>query len=468
MRTVCTAILLAISLPAGAQSLFTDAEQAKVLTYWNAPGRVKVGAPPEAANGSVWQVRLTAEGSRWFWNYQRAIGSGKLPPTQDAAGTAPRQAQWETWIQAKLAYDRRQAEAAALSLNAALRGPATAAPKSAQAGTAAASAPQSPPTAPGLIPDDLRVLVGNPPAFASVVAPVQTTVTFDDGEAFVYTDNVPMRPRFAYYRFPQGTVSYGTALKNMSDEELGELFKSAGMTPAEQRIAKAVSRLEGGFDSVNTYDTGYVSVGFIQFVTMDTGKESLCEVLAREKTDRPDDYLRDFRQFGIDLNGEGVLTALDPATGAELTGPDAVKRVIEDKRLIAVFQRAGKHSGAFRIAQIQVARAHYWPANDAVTVTVNGNKLTCRVCDVIKSEAGLATLFDRKVNRGSIEPLPAVLAKVMAAHKLTRLEDACRFEREIVRSIKYRTDFLQDSSLGQPKEAVQDNSQDQQPEANFP
>ena len=74
----------------------------------------------------------------------------------------------------------------------------------------------------------------------------------------------------------------------MPDARLKALFAAAGFTGSEQRVMKAVSRLEGGFDSVNTYDTGFVSIGFIQFITEGEGKGSLLEVLQQEKADQTD------------------------------------------------------------------------------------------------------------------------------------------------------------------------------------
>jgi hypothetical protein len=46
----------------------------------------------------------------------------------------------------------------------------------------------------------------------------------------------------------------------MSPEELNRIFAASGLTPVEARVMRAVSLLEGGFDSINTYDTGF-SVG---------------------------------------------------------------------------------------------------------------------------------------------------------------------------------------------------------------
>jgi hypothetical protein len=425
-----------------AQTLFSGAERAKLVEFWNAPGRYKATAPPEAATTGPWQVRLTPEGSLWFHAYQQATGAGKAPPTQDG-DASPANAEWETWVNAKLAYDRWKAQTMADALNAAVRGPGGMAELKDQI--------ESPPPPPGVIPVGLLEAVGNPPPFASAVTPQVHTVTFQDNDTYAFPDNVIMRPRYAYYRFSQGTAAYGASLRDMPDRELDGLFADAGLSATEQRIARAVSRLEGGFDAVNTYDTGYVSVGFIQFVTLADGHASLCEVLQREKASRPKEYDRDFRRYGVDVNDEGTIVVVDPSTGAELTGKAAVTKIVEDKRLIAVFQKAGRRSTAFRIAQIQVAKSHYWPAYDGFTVAVGGQTLSGKVCDVVKSEAGMATLFDRKVNRGNIGPFAEAVARVMTDNKLTTLAQAADYEREIVAALTYRADFLADASLGQPR-----------------
>ena len=277
-------------------------------------------------------------------------------------------------------------------------------------------------------------------------------IAFADGDSYTLRDNVRIgSPSFAYYRFSQGVMDSSNPLRKLPDAQLNALFAKAGFSASEQRVMGAVSKLEGGFDSVNTYDTGFVSIGFIQFITAVDGKGSLLEVLQREKTDQSDQYARDFHQYGLDITPEGVLCVVDPITGAELTGADAVQKTIADKRLTAVWQKAGRTSEAFQVAQIKVAKAHYWPADDAVTVMINGQTLTGKVSDIVKSEAGLTTLFDRKVNRGTIAPFADVVARVMTAHNLTKLEDATQYEREIIQACKYRTDFLADATLSQPK-----------------
>lgn len=417
-----------------ASPCFTDAERAAAVAYWSSPCRLSVSTPPEAMTNGPFVVRQTPEGSAWLLSYQRAVaGTAKLPPNRDTTG-APEE--WAGWVQMRIAYDQAKAREAADNANRALGFKPS-----------AAAAPVAPP---GPIPPTLLEACGNPGRFAAAVAPMQATVTFEDGEAYTYTSHVSVRPGFAYYRFPQGTVAYGPAIRNLPAAERDAVFAAAGMSESEQRVVKAVSKLEGGFESVNTYDTGYVSVGFIQFTTGETGQGSLSSVLATEKANDPARFQADFRAYGIDVTDDRTLVVVDPDTGAELTGAEAVRKVVEDRRLTAVFQRAGRHSTAFRVAQVLTARAVYWPADIEVTIPLPEGPFTARVGDFIKSEAGLATLFDRKVNRGNIRPFEDEVAKVMALHGLRTAAETAPYERDIVAALKYRVDFLSDASLGQP------------------
>lgn len=440
------ALMLALSILSPRPSaLFADDERARIVAFWSAPERYRVSVPSDATRKGAWQVRLTPEGSLWLWKYQNALGLGKVAPTTDFTKSAPQAAEWKAWLDKKIESDYWKAQTAADSANQTLLAPPPDAP------SAIPVALKPAPPEPGAIPPSLLALVGNPPAFANIVTPLQHAITFEDGDAFVYKDNIKVgNPRYAYYRFPQGVVSYGASLKMMTDAELNPIFEGAGFAANELKIAKAVSVLEGGFDSVNTYDTGFVSVGFIQCITAADGRGSLTQVLQREKAERPADFDKDFRQYGLDVTADGTLAAVDPGTGAELVGSDAVMKVVEDKRLTAVFQRAGKRSLAFRIAQVQIARSVYWPANDPVSVAVNGKAFKCRVCDVVKSEAGMATLFDRKVNRGNIKPFEDLLTKIVAKYKLDSPGKAAAYERELIQGLKYRTDFLADATLSQP------------------
>jgi hypothetical protein len=429
-------LLLAVSSATSLAQLFSDEERARVVAYWNEPGRYAVSAPPDAARKGPYQVRMSVEGSQWLWNYDRARGLTKGPPTANSPDLTPEQKEWGAWIDARFAYDRWLAQRAAAEANARAAG--------------ASSAVDKATPLPGLAPAGLIRLVGNPPPFASVVAPLQHTIRFDERTSLNYVDNPLQRPRYAYYRFPQGVMSAGARVREMPASFLDGLFGEAGISASERKVMAAVSLLEGGFDSVNTYDTGYVSVGFIQFACLREGGGSLGQVLLRQKQDAPASFEADFRAFGLDVAPNGALVCLDPSTGVELTGLPAAMEIIEDKRLIAVFQRAGLLSHPFRLAQVKVARALYYPGTDVVSIQVGGRLLSGTVSSFIRSEAGMATLMDRKVNTGKLEPLPTVLALIAGENNLQKFEDFARFERDIVAAMRFRKNYLEDPTLSQP------------------
>ncbi|WP_395088621.1 hypothetical protein [Armatimonas sp.] len=434
---------------AQAPPLFTEIERKALVTYWNAPGRYSVEVAPVApGKPGPWAVRLTPEGSSWFLTYQRAVlGGKKIPPSQTAKGGV---AEWESWIDAKIAWDKFQAQKLADAANGANTVTV------ASAGPSPMPKPQAMPSYPGPAPAALLAAAGNPPAaFHSAITPMQYTIRFDDNdEPYIYRDNVRFdKDRFAYYRFAKGVVSYGKRVKDIPETELAILFNEAGFSACERKCFAQVSALEGGFETTQTYDTGYVSVGFIQFVTMadGSGEQDICKALALEKKENPAAFQQDFRQFGLDIQTDRTLTVVDPATGAELSGKDAVTKIIEDKRLTAIWQRAGRRSAAYRVAQIKQAKASYWPENDPISVPLaDGTKLTGTISDVIKSEAGLATLLDRKINTGNIRPFVDIVAKVMADNKLKTLAQATKYEKPIVAELTYRRSFLEEPTLGQP------------------
>lgn len=441
---IALATIVLSGLGAHREPAFSPDERAAVVAFWSESGRYVVDAP-DAAKKGPWQVRLTPEGSQWLWSYNHARGLGKVNPTKDATAQNPQQQVWEKWIDAKIAHDRWRAECAADLANAEfLHLPPPELPAE--------------PEAPGVAPQDLIDLAGDPPAFAASVAPMRYTVHFGDASdaasTFVYNDQVSMRPRYAYFRFPQGVMASGVPVKQMPASDLSSLLGDAGISETEGHVMRAVSMLEGGFESINTYDTGYVSVGLIQFACGQAGGGSLGAVLLRMKTDQPDAFQSDFRKYGVDVTPTGQFDVLDPSTGAELVGSDAVRKIIEDKRLTAVFQRAGAQSRPFRIAQLRVAKDQYLPANDPIALTVNGMPVTGKIGDFIKSEAGLATLMDRKVNTGTTDPLTSVAQKFADQLKIQSIADLAPHEKEIVEAVQYRKNYLTDSSLTQPDEPV--------------
>ena len=415
---------------------FSNEERAQVISYWNENGRYEIGPRDGSEKNGAWTVRLTPDGSTWLWRYQRFVMKQPLPPTAkgDLVPGDTQSQKWESWVRAKIASDRWRAAQDAARLNGQNAPPETA------------------PPFPGLIPAALEKSVGAPPPFAAAVAPRKFTVRFDDGYVAQYHDNIaPGNIRYPYYRFAAGVNSDGVSLRKMPPEQIEKLFARAGMTPFEQHVMRAVSLLEGGFDSINTYDTGFVSVGLLQFASLSDGAGSLGELMRFYKRSDTAHFNNDFRRFGLDVADDGTLIALDPATGSETRGADANAKIIFDKRLIAVFQRAGKQSEAFQIAQLRQAKIRFYPADFQISFALNGQQIGGVVSDVVKSEAGMATLMDRNVNVGNIRLLNTVLPQLMSENHLTVLSQLSPYEREIIRRMKWREDFLENVSLAQPQ-----------------
>jgi hypothetical protein len=453
---VLGAILTAVQTP----QMFSEADRTAAMDYWREPGRYSVVPPKEFKSKGLWQVRLTVAGSTWLWNFNKARGVA-MKPTTDMSGTTERDKIWDAWVDAKIARDRWEAGQIAANANMTVVGD----PPSVADTTVPADEPKDPgPLPPDLIPflqqpyiatangvPVTNPALGDPPPFAEAVVPMEYRIKFDDGTELSYQDNTKMRAKYAYYRFDEGVIAAGRPVKSVSSKDLDGLIKMAGITDSEARVMKAVSILEGGFDSVNTYDTGYVSVGFIQFASLRDGAGSLGKMLLDYKSNDPVGFQKDFRKFGLEVTPMGALAALDVNTGMEVQGPDANRQIIRDKRLIAVFQRAGLKSATFNAAQIRTAKSQYYPAEDTVDIGIGGISLTGRISDFIKSEAGMATLMDRKVNTGSFGPLAAVLQKLALEKSVKSFPEFAKYERQIIEGLKYRKDYLADKSLSQPK-----------------
>ena len=300
------------------------------------------------------------------------------------------------------------------------------------------------------MPKGLGEAMSVPPAFYRAAQPYTHSIRFDD-VLIEYQDHVGVPDKYAYYRYAKGVRSFGTKAADRGPEYIQSLYERAGIPENEQRVFAAVSLLEGGFDSVNTYDTGYVSVGFIQFASLSGGSGSLGQVLLRMKTDYPDQFQTEFRRFGLEVTDEGVIVTMDPTTGAELVGPDANQRMIHDKRLIAVFQRAGQVSIEFNVCQILTAREQYYPDEEEIVVEHRGKEMKCLVKDIFHSEAGMATLMDRKVNTGTLDPLAAYLHDLVEKTGITDLKDAAKYEWALTKAMEYRENYLDSPDLTQPE-----------------
>jgi hypothetical protein len=187
-----TLALASIVLMPQAQSpFFSDAEREQVVAYWSEPGRYTVGPPMDASKKGLYVVRLTPEASLWLWNYDRARGLGKTPPSQTPGAQNDEQRAWEQWIDAKVARDRWMAGKQAEKLNLE------------ELRSTPILADTVEPDEPGPMPAGLKKLAGVPPVFAVCVQPKQHTVVFDETLSLTYQDYVEMRARYAYFRYPK-------------------------------------------------------------------------------------------------------------------------------------------------------------------------------------------------------------------------------------------------------------------------
>lgn len=410
-----------LALSSGA--LFGSNEKSDILQYWNQPGRYAI-TPAECG----WVARTTPESSQWLAALDKARGLTKgARPNRLPAGT-------DAWVTARIAHDKAMALQEAADRN------------SGQQNSESLEDP-------GPTPAALSNLAGEAPKFYAAVLPQKYSVRFDDAETF-YIDQPEMNPRSPSFRFPQGVRAPGTPLKQLTSKALFDIYSQAGLTPSEGRVFAAVSGLEGGFDAINTYDTGVVSVGFIQFACREKGAGSLGQVLLDEKQNDTEAFGQDFRRFGIDVDDSGNLVALDLTNGAELSGGEAALKIVDDKRLVAVFHRAGSLSTAFRAAQIRTAKRLYMPSDDIVTARFNGQPTKVRVGDFVRSEAGMAILMDRKVHIGNIRNLASVVATIIERTGAQSVEDLAAHEEEIVKPMVNRKNYLDDPSLTQPTQGA--------------
>jgi hypothetical protein len=438
LRNCGLAVLAFVAqVPATQAPLFSPEERAAILEYWARPGLYEAVPAGDKKGTGRWVARYTSAGSTWIRELYRLRSDGKVVPTRQPEALTEQQKLWDAWVEARVQLDKWLAEQESAKRNA-------------QEADAAAPEPATPmPPDPGPVPEDLAAALPLPPVFYEPAVPFSHKIAFPDAE-LSYEDHVTVPHKYAYFRFEKGVRSGGTKVADRGSEYIQQLFEQAAITEDLQRVFASVSLLEGGFDSVNTYDTGFVSVGFIQFASLTAGGGSLGQVLLRMKRDHGFRFYADFRRFGVDVTEQGLLVVVDPVTGMELVGPDANHRVIYDKRLIAVFQRAGQVSDAFNVCQLQVARDLYYPAEDDVTVEFGGKKLTCKVKDIFRSEAGMATLMDRKVNTGKLEPLEDYLYDLVSQTGITDLKEAAKYEWALAKVMAYRVDYLASATLSQP------------------
>jgi hypothetical protein len=210
------------------------------------------------------------------------------------------------------------------------------------------------------MPTSLALAAGTPPQVFRGFQNVYTIFLPGVVHPVILRDH-PLKDGSKYMIYPEGVMDKGNIVA--SRPNAAHIMRKAGLSEEQKIVFMKVSEREGGFEAVNTYDAGYLSVGFIQFASMRAGSGSLVNVLERMKKSDPVEYNHYFRYYGVDVAGR-KLVVVDPITGSVLKGADAVDAVRREKRLTAVFYHAGASSEAFQAAQIaQAAQTYYAPSH---------------------------------------------------------------------------------------------------------
>ncbi len=333
----------------GGKADYSDADVADVKARWADEGSVKT-----ASGGAA----RTPEFNRWHRRFDAALKA----KDKNKVSSAERKAM-QDWVKA---YDAR----GIWELNRSLRGE--------RGDPTDASAPPEPPQ-PGQAPASIATLQVNlgtkkKPNWKVIGEPPQATY----GERTRYTVQVPgSNAEFRYGDHVQS--KHTTRAEGVADsgkvkggKQISRVFAGAEIECPDaglvNRVFTELSPYEGGFDAINTYDAGHISVGFIQFITSAKGEShSLVQVLRDMKAKDPAMFSQYFRSLGIDVDGAGIV-CVDLKTGKVLRKAEAVAYIISDKRLTAVFARAGREVPAFQHAQARVAYREYYRPDQRFSV----------------------------------------------------------------------------------------------------
>ena len=201
--------------------------------------------------------------------------------------------------------------------------------------------------------------------------------------------------RFMVY--PNGIFYLGQHLPDLPLE----LVKSVGLTDVQAQALQFVSKKEGKFDAINSYDKGIFSFGFIQFVGATAHGGSLNHLLASMKLYAPSLFEYYFRRAGIDTEG-GIVTVLNNS-GDKLQGDDAWLFIQNTITLYAPFIQSAYEPSLLK-EQLRCAASMYVQKaiNLKVPLNINGISLVIpQISMILSSEAALTMLIDLCVNQGT-------------------------------------------------------------------
>ena len=210
--------------------------------------------------------------------------------------------------------------------------------------------------------------------------------------------------RSNYSVYPYGVSYSGTVIHDIP----ASYYESVGLSRQLAEALEFVSKNEGKFDAINSYDKAAFSFGFIQFAGA-TGGGTFPNMMALIKDRNPSLFEEAFGRFGIDVEYTYKNDKYEPASmvvftpdGKRYEGTDAEKYIRADKVLHGVFVRAGQNIEVAKLQVLAAVQEYVKPALRA-TISLNANGLDVNrepIADFINSAGGITVLIDLAVNQG--------------------------------------------------------------------
>lgn len=184
---------------------------------------------------------------------------------------------------------------------------------------------------------------------------------------------------------------------------------TSGTSASERRVIGVISRNEGPFDAVNSYDAGNYTWGAYQLIgsyrasPYDPGEDELSQGLAAVKRLDPPAFFQAFQRFGFDVaatwTGEllvrsSVRPSLALPDGTTLSGKQVWERVGTDALYNQLFIDAGQEPRIQRGEVLAAKAVHF----DALDLPLAAGRPAVR--RYLTSERATCAFLDQELNRG--------------------------------------------------------------------
>ena len=210
--------------------------------------------------------------------------------------------------------------------------------------------------------------------------------------------------RSGFSVYPYGVSYSGTVIHDIP----ASYYESVGLSRQLAEALEFVSKNEGKYDAINSFDKAAFSFGFIQFAGA-TGGGTFPNMMALIKDRNPTLFEEAFGRFGIDVEYTYKNDKYEPATiiiftpdGKRYVGTEAEKYIRSDKVLHGVFIRAGQNIEVAKLQVLSAVQEYVKPALRAkISLNINGLVVNREpVTDFINSAGGITVLIDLAVNQG--------------------------------------------------------------------